>query len=427
MNPCVLLVGTADTKAAELAFIRQCIHDAGGSTCLMDVGVLGQPGMAVDVSAHEVAAAAGRTLDEVRASGDENEAMSCMARGAVTLASALHAAGRVHGVLALGGTMGTDLALDVTAALPLGFPKLIVSTVAHSHLIPPERLAPDLMTMLWVGGLYGLNTICRRALAQAAGAIVGASRVPAPTELARPAVGITSFGTSALTYIVRLTPALEARGYEVVVFHCTGMGGRAFEALARERRFVAVLDLCLAEVANEANGSIVTAGAGRLLGAGSTGVPQIVAPGGADQVDMQAWRPLPPQHADRVHHAHNRLLASVLMNEEERRCAARAVASRLAQARGATAFIAPLAGIEAWDRPGQPLHDAHGLAAFYDELDQQLAAHSPSSGASFEHHRLDAHINDMAFTDHVLAIFDRWVLAGIVPAGEQPVTPRGPA
>src|SRR5690606_6158751 len=142
--------------------------------------------------------------------------------------------GQVHGVLALGGTMGTDLALDVTAALPLGMPKFIVSTVAYSHLIPPERLAPDLMMILWAGGLYGLNSICRSILSQAAGAVLGACRTVVPVQTQRPRVAVSSLGKSCLSYMVRLTPALEARGYEPVVFHCTGMGRRAPEAATEQ-------------------------------------------------------------------------------------------------------------------------------------------------------------------------------------------------
>lgn len=422
MTPCVLLVGTADTKAAELAFLRSCIERGGGRVCLMDVGVnVGRvgpgdrPALPVDIGAHQVAEAAGVNLAELAGQGDENAAMTAMARGAVQLALARHAAGRVHGVLALGGTMGTDLALDVTAALPLGFPKLIVSTIAHSHLIPPERLAPDLMTVLWVGGLYGLNGLCERVLAQAAGAVLGACRAVSQesARARRPLVGITSFGTSALDYIVRLKPALEARGFEAAVFHCTGMGGRAFESLVLQGRFAAVLDLCLAEVANEANGSVVSAGADRLRGAGRAGVPQIVAPGGADQVDLQAWRPRLPLHVGRVHHQHNRLLASVLMDADERRCTGRAIAERLTQARGPTAYLAPLRGIEAWDRPGQPLHDPAGLAIFHDEVDRLLRDRPPAA-AHWQYDRLDAHINDPAFSDAVLGIFDSWVAHGLI-------------
>ena len=415
MKPHILIVGTADTKADELLFIRRCIEDGGGSAAIMDVGVLGRPRFAPEHPNIEVAAAAGTTIEAIAALGDENAAMTQMAAGAVALALRLYGEGRVHGLLALGGTMGTDLALDVTAALPLGMPKFVVSTVAYSHLIPPERLAPDLMMILWAGGLYGLNEICRAILSQAAGAVLGACRGARPPAADRPLVAISSLGSSALTYMVTLKPELERRGYEVAVFHCTGMGGRAIESLAAQRRVAAVLDLCLQEVGNEVHGSVVTSGPSRLQTAGAQGIPQIVAPGALDMIDLQTWKPLRPEHAGRPYHAHNRLIASVLMTPAERCRAAQVVGDKLSRATGPTAFILPRGGIEAWDRPGQPLHDAEGLAAFNAAL--RDAVRPPVQKVE-----LDAHINDPAFCDAVLAVFDRWVAQGLiaVPAAKAP-------
>lgn len=420
-TPHILLIGTADTKADELLFMRRCIEQAGGKALVMDVGVLGRPAFRPEVEAEDIARAAGTTLEAIAALGDENAAMTRMAEGAVAVALSLYAEGRVHGVLALGGTMGTDLALDVTAALPLGMPKFVVSTVAFSHLIPPERLAPDLMMILWAGGLFGLNGICRSILSQAAGAILGACRTVERAAAERPMVAISSLGKSCLQYMVTLKPALEARGYEVAVFHCTGMGGRAVESLARQRRFAAVLDLCLQEVGNEAHGSVVTSGADRLEAAGLQGIPQIVAPGGIDMIDMQTWKPVRTDYQGRPYHAHNRLIASVLMTPTERRAAARLVAEKLAKATGPTAFVSPLRGIEAWDRPGEGLHDPEGLAAFSDEIRRRVEA-------PVRLVEIDAHINDPLFCETVLGIFDQWVSEGrIVPghAGAEAVRAAG--
>lgn len=410
----ILIIGTADTKADELLFMKQRIEEAGGVALIMDVGVLGRPAFQPDVTHSDVAIAAGTTIEAIAALGDENAAMTQMAAGAVAIALSLYAQGRVHGVLALGGTMGTDLALDVTGALPLGMPKFVVSTIAYSHLIPPERLAPDLMMILWAGGLYGLNSICRSILSQAAGAILGACRTVMRPASDAPMVAISSLGKSCLQYMVTLKPALEARGYEVAVFHCTGMGGRAIESLATQRCFAAVLDLCLQEVGNHAHGSVVTSGDDRLEAAGLQGIPQIVAPGGIDMIDMQTWAPLRPGYEGRPYHAHNRLIASVLMTPDERRAAARLVAAKLSRATGPTAFISPLRGIEAWDRPGEGLHDPEGLAAFSDEIRRSIVA-------PVQLVEIDAHINDKAFTDTVLAIFDSWVREGrIVPGRNAP-------
>jgi uncharacterized protein (UPF0261 family) len=404
----ILIVGTADTKADELLFMRRCIEAEGAGVSIMDVGVLGTPAFSPEIGKHEVAAAAGTTLEAIIALGDENLAMAKMAEGARKLTLARYRQGQVHGVLALGGTMGTDLALDVTAALPLGMPKMIVTTVAFSHLIPPERLAPDLMMILWAGGLYGLNSICRSILSQAAGAVVGACSTAVPVQRQRPRVAVSSLGKSCLSYMVRLTPALERRGYEPVVFHATGMGGRAMETLIEQGEFVAVFDFALAEVANHLHGSVVSAGASRLEAAGRCGLPQLVAPGASDMVDVQSWLPLPARFAHRPYHAHNRLIGSTSTTLEERRAIAREVAAKLNCASGPTAFLLPGRGIHAWDPEGQPMHDATGHAAYADEFRRHLR--SP-----VELHDLDLHINDDAFVDAALSIFDRWVLEGRIP------------
>ena len=412
MTPQVLIVGTCDTKSDEIAYLHDAVVHAGGTPCVMDVGVLGHGHVVPDIGNAEVAAAAGTSLAALAAAGDENLAMARMAQGAAALVLRLRAERRLDGLLVLGGTMGTDLALDVAGALPLGVPKVVLSTVAYSHLIPPERVPPDLMMRLWAGGLYGLNRLCRTALAQAAGAAVGACRAAADDGPVRPVIGMTSLGTSALKYMKHLKPALEARGYELAVFHTTGMGGRAFEDLAAKGFFCAVMDFSLQELVNHLGGSVVTSGADRLRGAGRAGVPQIVAPGATDMVDFPAWAACPPRWADRPAHAHNRLIASVSIDAGMRREVARAIAARLAEAQGPVCLLQPLQGVEEWDRPGAPLHDPAGLAALNDEL---ACALPPG-----QRRAVDAHINDPAFADAALAVLDSWVHAGRVPAGVVP-------
>lgn len=406
-NTTILVVGTYDTKNDELTYIAEQIRAQGGRVRSMDVSVLGDPSAPCDHSKHDVAAEAGTTVGAAIAAGDENHAMQVMARGAALLAARLHAEGRFDGVLVLGGSMGTDLALDLTTALPAGVPKYIVSTVAFSPMIPAERIAPDVQMILWAGGLYGLNSVCRASLSQAAGAVLGAARAVEPPSGA-PLIGMTSLGKTALTYMVRLKPALEQRGYEVAVFHATGMGGRAFEALAAAGAFACVLDFCTQELGNHEFGSSISAGAERLTAAGRSGTPQIVAPGCHDLVDLVGWQPLPDRWAGHPSHAHNRLITSIVLNRDERRAVARAHARQLAQAKGATALILPAGGCGEWDRPGAGLHDAESLAAFVEEME---AACPPNAVL----HRTGAHINDPEFAETALAIFDGWVADGIVP------------
>jgi uncharacterized protein (UPF0261 family) len=402
-RPRILLIGTGDTKSDELLFMQRCINEAGGETVMMDISVLGDPPYKAACDKHAVAAAADTTIAAVIASGDENSSMTLMARGAARLTRQLYDQDRIDAMIAIGGTMGTDLALDVALALPLGFPKLIVSTIAFSHLIPPERIAADLMMILWAGGLYVLNSTCTAVLSQACGAIVGAARG-----------AMTSLGKSCLSYMVELKPQLEARGYEVVVFHTTGMGGRAMESIAAQGGFAAVLDLSLQEVANQLMGSVVNSGSDRLMNAGRSGIPQIVAPGAIDMVDFPGWLPVPAELADRPFHAHNRLLASATSGADDRRRIARAIATKLGEATAPVAFVLPAGGIQQWDQAGEPLHDPEGLGAFVAEM--RVAIRPP-----VELHVIKDHINHQGFVAKVLAIFDRWVAEGVVPAGKVPV------
>jgi uncharacterized protein (UPF0261 family) len=409
MGDRILIVGTYDTKDEELTYIADVIRGQGGVALTMDVSVLGDPARATDWSKHDVAGAAGATIAAVIATGDENHAMQVMAAGAASLARRLFDAGRFDGVLVLGGSMGTDLALDLCSALPLGVPKYIVSTVSFSPMIPPERLAPDIQMILWAGGLYGLNAICRASLSQAAGAVLGAARAVEPPVTTRPLVGMTSFGKTVLRYMVALKPALAARGFDLVVFHATGMGGRAYEALAVEGRFACVMDFAPQEVGNHLFGSAITAGPDRMTAAGLAGVPQMVAPGCYDLLDLVGWHPRPAAFAGHAAHAHNRLISSVVLNAEERRQLARVFCDKLAAAKGPVTLFLPAEGCNEWDRDGAPLADAAGLAAFLDAM----RAHCPSNVRLVD---VAGHINDAAFADAVLAQFDAWVADGTVPA-----------
>ncbi len=406
----ILIVGTYDTKQDELGYLAQVIRQQGGGVKTMDVSVLGDPAQPTDYSKHDVAEAGGSSIAEAIAGEDENLAMQIMARGAAALAARLHAQGVFDGVVVLGGSMGTDLALDLCAALPLGVPKYIVSTVSFSPMIPPERLAADVQMILWAGGLYGLNSVCKASLSQAAGAVLGAARAVEKPARDRPLIGMTSFGKTVLRYMVALKPALEERGFEVAVFHATGMGGRAFEALAAEGAFAAVMDFAPQEVGNHLHGSAISAGPGRMTAAGRAGVPQIVSIGCYDLVDLVGWQPMPEPLQDRPAHAHNRLLTSVIMTAEEPRAMARTLCERLAQAEGPVVFLLPVLGGNEWDRPGGPLSDPEALAAFVDEIH----ASCPDNVRLVE---LDAHINDPAFAEAALAVVDDWIAAGVLPRG----------
>lgn len=402
----ILIAGTWDTKQDELAYMAGRIRAQGGGVMTMDVSVLGDPATPCDVSKHQVAEAADSCIQVAIDSGDENTAMQIMALGASRLTAALHRDGKIDGVVILGGTMGTDLALDVCQSLPMGVPKYVVSTVSFSPLIPADRLSPDIQMILWAGGLYGLNPVCKASLSQAAGAVLGAARAVEPPASGRPVVGMTSLGSSCLSYMKLLKPALEQRGFEVAIFHATGMGGMAFESLSAKGAFACVMDFALPELGNLMAGSVVHAGADRMLNAGRAGIPQMIAPGCLDLIDFAGWQEIPERYADRPFHAHNRLIKSSGLNAEERRETAREIARRIAPSAAPVQVFLPLGGIEAWDLPGEPAHDPEAQAAFFDEMRKAIPADRLTE--------VDAHINDPGFADAVLTLFDRWVEDGTV-------------
>ena len=310
-------------------------------------------------------------------------------------------------MIAMGGTMGTDLALDCAKALPLGVPKFIISTVSFSPLIPADRLSADIQMILWAGGLYGLNSVCKSSLSQAAGAVLGAARAVEAPRRDKPVIGMMSLGSSCLSYMKKLRSPLEARGFEVAVFHATGMGGMAFENLCKEKFFACVMDFALPELGNLMVGSVANGGRDRLLNAGRAGIPQIVAPGCMDLIDFPAWQDVPERFKSRPFHAHNRLIASAGLSPDERRETAREIATRLSQSSSPAHVLLPLEGIEEWDREGQPAHDPEGLAAFVDEMRKVIRAPVTMT-------ELSCHINDQAFADAALVVLDDWIARGIV-------------
>jgi uncharacterized protein (UPF0261 family) len=405
----VLLVGTYDTKQEELAFLEEVITAQGAQVLSMDVSVLGNTSHEVGVTKHDVAAAAGQDIQSIIDLGDEYQAMCKMAEGASALTLELFEAEKFDGLLVLGGSMGTDLALDCAASLPLGIPKYIVSTISFSPLIETSRIAPDVQMILWAGGLYGLNSVCKSSLSQAAGAVVGACHASVRPTFDRPMIGMVSLGKSCLQYMAHLKPELEARGFELVVFHATGMGGRAFEGLAAKGMFVCVFDFCMQELTNAMLGSVVSAGDDRLTNAGAKGIPQLVAPGASDLVDFPSWH-VPEKYQDREIHPHNRLISSSRVTTDERRLVARAIGERLKLASGPVTFLMPTQGIEEWDRPGQDMHDPEGLSAFVEAAREAVVP-------PVNYLEIDAHINDVEFSRAALEVFDDWLARGIVRKG----------
>ncbi len=403
----ILIIGTVDTKSDEINFMRNCILGQECNAFLMDVSVLGDPRIKVDFSKHDVAKSAGMTNEEIVNLGNENDAMIASAKGAKNLTINLIKEKKIDGVIALGGTMGTDLAIDVFSELPIGFPKCLLSTVAGSPLIEPRRLPSDIISILWAGGLYGLNSICKSSLSQACGAVIGAAKAAVEIQNTRPIVAITSLGTSALKYVIDLLPALEKRGYEAAVFHTTGMGGSAMESLIKQGKIAAVMDFSLVEVSNYTFGSEVNSGPKRLEVAGEYSVPQIVAPGGLTVIDAKTWDNPPKGFENRSFRPHNRLITCAALSPEERKIAATVIGKKLMQSKGPTAFIMTNGGFDDWDREGEWAFDKKAIKAFSDEIKNILSK-------PVEFYEIDQNINEPQFSKLALSIFDEWVKKGLI-------------
>ena len=403
----ILIIGTVDTKSDEINYMKNCIIDLKCNPILMDVSVLGDPPIKVDFTKHDVAKFADMTNQQIIDLGNENDAMIASAKGAKKLTKKLCEEKKIDGVIALGGTMGTDLALDVFYDLPLGFPKCLLSTIAGSPLIEPERLPSDIITILWAGGLYGLNSICKSSLSQACGAIVGATKSLYKNLNEKPIVAITSLGTSALKYIITLLPELEKRGFEAAVFHTTGMGGSAMESLIKQGKIAAVMDFSLVEISNFYFGSEVNSGELRLEVAGKYKIPQIVAPGGLTVVDAKTWSNPPKNFEGRDFRPHNRLITCAALTPSERKEAATIIGNKLIKSQGPTAFVMPHGGFDDWDREGEWAFDREAINTFYNEIKSILKD-------PIKFYEIKQNINDPEFTDIVLSIFDEWVQNGII-------------
>ncbi|MEU4269970.1 Tm-1-like ATP-binding domain-containing protein [Streptomyces sp. NPDC026092] len=390
----VVLVGTLDTKGLEYGWLRERLESRGVEVIMVDTGVIGAPRIPADVPRAEVARAAGVELDRLRSEGDRGAAVTAMARGAAEVVRRLHAEGRLHGVLALGGSGGTSIATRAMRALPLGVPKVMVSSMASGDVAPYVG-SSDITLMYSVVDIAGVNRVSAPILANAVDAVAGMARGYA--EATAPAVrddrplvaasmaGVTTPGVDAAR--ARLTEL----GYEVLVFHASGAGGRTLESLAEQGLFAGVLDLTLCELADDLCGGILTAGPDRLLAAGRAGIPQVVSPGALDMVKFGPLDTVPERVLDRDVRVHNPSISVVRTTAEECAELGARVAVKLRSATGPTAVCLPLRGLSTLGAPGGPYHDPVLDEVVFDAVRDGLRG-SPVDVVEF-----DTHLNDPTF------------------------------
>jgi uncharacterized protein (UPF0261 family) len=384
----VVLLGTLDTKGSEYEFLRGQLRAHGVDGMLVDAGSGGAPLVEPDIGAAEVAAAAGA---ELAALTDRGEAVETMGRGAEAVVRRLYEEGRLQGILALGGSGGTSIATRAMRALPVGVPKLMVSTMASGDTRPYVGEV-DIAMMYSVVDISGINAISERILANAAAAIAAMAQVEVPEHAeARPLIGATMFGVTT-PCVTRARERLEELGYEVLVFHATGSGGRSMEALARGGFFVGVLDSTTTELADELVGGVLSAGPERLDAAGELGLPQVVSLGALDMVNFGPLDTVPERFRSRNLYEHNPTVTLMRTTPDECLELGRTIGRKLSAARGPVALFVPLRGVSMIAVEGGPFHDPAADEALRAGLRETLSD-------AVEVHELDLDINDPAFAE----------------------------
>jgi uncharacterized protein (UPF0261 family) len=393
----VLLLGTLDTKGEEFEFLRGRLRLAGVEVLLADVGTLEPARAEPDITREEVGAETDADVGALGAAGDRGAAIAAMAEAAAALTRRLYEEGRIHGVLSAGGSGNTAIATAAMQALPVGVPKLMVSTMAAGDTSDYVG-GVDVVMMPSVTDVAGINSISSRILGNAAAAMAGMVRAPAPElDGGRPLIAATMFGVTT-PCVTRARETLEERGYEVLVFHATGTGGKAMEALVDGGLLRGVLDITTTELCDDLVGGVLSAGPARLEAAGRAGVPQVVSLGALDMVNFGARDTVPPKFEDRNLYVHNPSVTLMRTTPEECAELGRRIARKLAQATGPVSLFVPLRGVSMIDSEGQPFHDPEADAALFDALREGL------EGSRVELVELDNNVNDEEFA---MAMADR--------------------
>jgi uncharacterized protein (UPF0261 family) len=392
----VVIVGALDTKGEEFRFVRDLIRARGLETIVVDFGVLGESPFPADVANDEVARAGGSSIAALRASKDKAEAMRVMTVGLANVVLELYEAGRLGGVLGMAGSGGTSIATAAMRALPVGVPKVMASTVGGGDVAQYVG-TKDITMMPSVVDVAGINSISRRIYANAAAAIAGMveQELPLSTET-KPLVTASMFGNTT-DCVNRARAALEKDGYEVLVFHATGTGGRTMESLIASGFTTANLDLTTTELADHVCGGVLSAGPDRLMAAARAGVPTVLAPGCVDMCNFWAIETVPEKYKDRDLYQWNPNVTLMRTTVEENVAIGEMIAHAANESTGPVAILLPLKGVSQLDSSGGAFWDPEADGACYATIESNLKPGVPVI-------QLDANINDPAFADKAVEL-----------------------
>ena len=386
----LVIVGTLDTKGVEFKFIRDIANREGVQTLVINTGIVGEPYFKPDYSSEQVAEYAGETLEALRQKADRGYAISAIMQGAAKLVLELYAQGKVAGIISLGGSAGTTIAAHVMQALPIGLPKLIVSTVASGDTRPYIK-EKDITMMYSVVDISGINSISNKILTNATYAILGMLKAKyQELKTKKPLIAASMFGvTTPCVTVAR--DYLENKGYEVLVFHATGAGGMAMESLIQAGFIKGVLDVTTTELADELVGGVLTAGPERLEMAAKKGIPQVVSVGALDMVNFGPIETVPEKFQGRNLYKHNATITLMRTTLEENQALGKIIAEKLNKTTGKTAVYLPLKGVSLIDTAGQ---------VFYGPQEDQMLFTTLKNNLNLdlvEVQELDMEINDPEF------------------------------
>ncbi len=386
----IAILGTLDTKGVEHGYVADLIKQRGHDVLVIDVGTRAAPKLQPDITRTEITAAAGVDFAVLSAKQDRGESVTVMSQGAPLVLAKLVAEKRIDGVIALGGGGGTAIATAAMRALPIGFPKLMVSTLASGNVAPYVGVK-DIVMFPSVVDIAGLNRLSRQLLARAAGAICGMVEIPVPPATDKPIIVVSQFGntTPCVEHAKRI---LETAGYEVIVFAATGTGGRTMESLIESGLVAGVLDVTTTELADELVGGVLSAGPKRLEAAARGAVPAVISTGCLDMVNFGPPETVPPQFADRKFYQHNPQVTLMRTTPEENTQLGRLLAEKLNRSTGPVTVLLPLRGGSMISAPGGPFHDPQADDALYTALKQNLR-----SGITVQ--ELETAINDAPFAE----------------------------
>lgn len=375
MNKTIAILATLDTKGPEGQYLREQIEACGDKALLVDTGVVGEPSVKADITREEVAQAGGTPLSELLKEPTQEKAHPIMGGGATSIIKKLVDEDKIHAIIGLGGTQGTSLCTSVMQTLPYGFPKIMVSTVASGNVSSFVDIK-DITMMFSVGDILGLNPVMCKIMANAAAAACGMANSKVKLESRtgdKPLIGMTNIGL-ATRGTIKALELFKEKGYDVIVFHAVGSGGRAMEQMMKEGIIGAVLDYALVEIPNEIYGGLNAGGPERLRTAGKLGLPQVICPAGVEHIGLilSEANKGPQEHMHRKHYFHSPIIFVYRLEKDEMLVTAREIADRLKHTKDEAIFMIPANGFDRSCYEGEPLYDPEGDAAFIAELKSLL-------------------------------------------------------